>query len=274
VDLADEKPFSAFEEFEAAKVHVVAMAPAEGKPWPWWRLEGPPGSGPPRQARASASRELAAGAAMATVPRPPPPSAHHPPPETTAAVGAHGELAQTRSMAFWNAFWSGGIANPLEVLEQLILPAVHRRVDELEPCRKRKALRTGQPMCRRSLSEGNWDPQRAPYTSGCGWGRFNSWPPPRCSRLVERERRVSPSCAPWRDGSAFGSHMEDARFTIPNLPPSWPGGRSSLDLVPMADRDTKGGHLRVYIWGWASWPPRHNGQFRTPRHIIELTGGG
>jgi type I restriction enzyme M protein len=32
----------------------------------------------------------------------------------------------------WDAFWSGGISNPLEVLEQLTYLLFIRRLDELE----------------------------------------------------------------------------------------------------------------------------------------------
>ena len=48
----------------------------------------------------------------------------------------------------WGALWSGGIANPLEVLEQLTYLLFIRRLDELETLEERKAQRTGQAMAR------------------------------------------------------------------------------------------------------------------------------
>ena len=61
--------------------------------------------------------------------------------------------------------------------------------------------------------------------------------------------------------------MKDARFTIPT-----PGLLAKvvdlLDEVPMADRDTKG-DLYEYMLGKIA-AAGQNGQFRTPRHIIQL----
>jgi type I restriction enzyme M protein len=61
--------------------------------------------------------------------------------------------------------------------------------------------------------------------------------------------------------------MKDARFTIPT-----PGLLAKvvdlLDHVPMEDRDTKG-DLYEYMLGKIA-SAGQNGQFRTPRHIIQL----
>ena len=37
-----------------------------------------------------------------------------------------GEL-RSKIDAVWNAFWAGGIANPIEVIEQITLPTFHPR---------------------------------------------------------------------------------------------------------------------------------------------------
>jgi hypothetical protein len=72
---------------------------------------------------------------------------------TTAAYVLTGEL-RNQIDRIWDAFWSGGISNPLEVLEQLTYLLFIRRLDELETLEERKALRTGQPMRRRIFPEG------------------------------------------------------------------------------------------------------------------------
>src|SRR5271169_476903 len=41
--------------------------------------------------------------------------------------------------AIWNAFWSGGISNPLEVIEQITYLLFIRRLDELQDREERKA---------------------------------------------------------------------------------------------------------------------------------------
>ncbi|MCT4365142.1 MULTISPECIES: type I restriction-modification system subunit M N-terminal domain-containing protein [unclassified Synechococcus] len=124
LDLADE-PFSD-EEFEAAKDHVVAMGAAEKARGPGGGLKAAGISPPPRQASASGngrSRRNGNGAAATAAPTIAA--------GTTAASALTGEL-RNQIDGIWNAFWSGGIANPLEVLEQLTYLLFIRRLDELE----------------------------------------------------------------------------------------------------------------------------------------------
>ena len=70
--------------------------------------------------------------------------------------------------------------------------------------------------------------------------------------------------------SSYSKHMEKAQFLIPT-----PNLLSSvidlLDQIPMQDRDTKG-DLYEYMLGKLNTAGQ-NGQFRTPRHIIELMVG-
>jgi type I restriction enzyme M protein len=54
----------------------------------------------------------------------------------------------------WNAFWSGGISNPLEVIEQITYLLFLRRLDELHTLEENKATRLQKPMERRILPEG------------------------------------------------------------------------------------------------------------------------
>ena len=46
----------------------------------------------------------------------------------------------------WNAFWSGGIANPLVVVEQITYLLFIRRLDDLQTAAENKANRLGQPI--------------------------------------------------------------------------------------------------------------------------------
>jgi type I restriction enzyme M protein len=39
--------------------------------------------------------------------------------------------------AIWNAFWSGGSANPLEVMEQITFLLFIKRLDELQTAQER-----------------------------------------------------------------------------------------------------------------------------------------
>jgi type I restriction enzyme M protein len=48
----------------------------------------------------------------------------------------------------WNAFWSGGISNPLEVIEQITYLLFLRRLDDLHTLEENKAVRLREPMAR------------------------------------------------------------------------------------------------------------------------------
>ena len=46
----------------------------------------------------------------------------------------------------WDAFWSGGISNPLEVIEQITYLLFIRRLDDLQTLAEKKARVTGGPI--------------------------------------------------------------------------------------------------------------------------------
>ena len=69
------------------------------------------------------------------------------------------------------------------------------------------------------------------------------------------------------DGSTCAHHMRDARFTTPT-PAPLARVVDTIDRVPVEDRDTKG-DLYGYMLGKIATAGQ-NGQFRTPRHIIQL----
>ena len=68
------------------------------------------------------------------------------------------------------------------------------------------------------------------------------------------------------EGSSYGTHMKDARlgFSNANLLAKVV---QMLDDIPMEDRDTKGDVYEYMLGKIASVGT--NGQFRTPRHIIQ-----
>lgn len=54
----------------------------------------------------------------------------------------------------WNAFWSGGISNPIEVIEQITYLLFLRRLDDLHTLEENRANRLKQPMERRIFPKG------------------------------------------------------------------------------------------------------------------------
>jgi len=61
--------------------------------------------------------------------------------------------------------------------------------------------------------------------------------------------------------------MRGARLTIPT-PSLLAKAVDGLDVIPMADRDTKGDVYEYMLSKIAT--AGQNGQFRTPRHIVQL----
>lgn len=164
----------------------------------------------------------------------------------------------------WDSFWSGGISNPLEVIEQITYLLFLKRLDELHTAEEAKSRRLGQPMARRAYPEGADAGGRA--YADFRWSRFKHFAPADMYTLVDRH--VFPFLKTLGgDGSTYAKHMEGARFTIPTA-----GLLAKvvdlLDAVPMEDRDTKGDVYEYMLGKIAS--AGQNGQFRTPRHIIQL----
>ncbi|WP_210495679.1 type I restriction-modification system subunit M [Microvirga antarctica] len=164
----------------------------------------------------------------------------------------------------WNAFWAGGIANPLEVIEQITYLLFMRGLDEMQTREENKANTLGKPMDRRVFPEGN-DPRGMPYDK-LRWSRFqNEAPAPMFTIVSEHVFPFLREMA--EDGSSHAEHMKGARFTIPT-PALLSKVVDLLAVIPLDDRDTKG-DLYEYMLGKIA-SAGQNGQFRTPRHIIKL----
>ena len=166
--------------------------------------------------------------------------------------------------AIWNAFWSGGIANPLEVMEQITYLLFIRRLDDAQMLEEAKARILGEAIRNPIYSTGK-DPKGRSYED-LRWSRFKNFAPAEMHEVVGEH--VFPFLRSMgSDGSTYSHHMKDARFTIPT-PSLLAKVVDLLDHVPMEDRDTKGDIYEYMLGKIAS--AGQNGQFRTPRHIIQL----
>lgn len=164
----------------------------------------------------------------------------------------------------WDAFWSGGISNPLEVIEQITYLLFIRRLDDIQTREENKANRTGKPVERTVFPDGTDEQGR--LWSDLRWSRFKDFDPATMFDIVGT--RVFPFLRTLGgDGSTYSQHMEGARFTIPT-PALLAKVVDMLADVPMQDRDTNGDLYEYMLSKTAS--AGQNGQFRTPRHIIQL----
>jgi type I restriction enzyme M protein len=111
----------------------------------------------------------------------------------------------------WDAFWAGGIANPLEVIEQITYLLFLRRLDDLQTLEENKAARLGKPIERQIFPKGK-DPKGRSYAD-FRWGRFKNFAPADMYSLVSEH--VFPFLRTLGgDKSTYAHHMKDARFTI------------------------------------------------------------
>ena len=166
----------------------------------------------------------------------------------------------------WDTMWSGGISNPLSVIEQLTYLLFIKRLDELHTLKERKAARIGKPV---------EDPVFAPGQDHLRWSRFKETAPETMFATVRDEvfpfikglGRNGNGGDGDPDDSTYTRHMKDALFMIP-APRVLANVVDQLDTIDMADTDTKG-DLYEYMLGKIA-SAGQNGQFRTPRHIIKL----
>src|SRR6267154_1513215 len=75
----------------------------------------------------------------------------------------------------WDAFWSGGISNPMEVIEQITYLLFLRRLDDLQTLEENKSARLKHPVERRIFPEGK-DAKGRPYED-LRWSRFKNLAP-------------------------------------------------------------------------------------------------
>ena len=176
----------------------------------------------------------------------------------------------------WNAFWSGGVSNPLSVIEQITYLLFIRRLDELHTLDEKKAQVTGTSIANPLFPDGNYvesatdptDPTQTitvPYAD-LRWSRLSDMHPDQAYKLMDNF--VFPFLqSQARDGSSHARHMRDARFGIPTAQ-LLSRAMDMIDGLPMERRDTKGDIYEYMLGKIAS--AGQNGQFRTPRHIIDL----
>ena len=177
-----------------------------------------------------------------------------------------GEL-KSKVDAIWDAMWAGGIANPMQVVEQLTYLLFIKRLDELHTLREKKASRLGTAIEDPVFPDGS-NPATTSGTSAqdLRWSRFRDLAPETLFNLLRDE--VFPFIKNIGGAeSRYASHMKEALFIMPTAR-LLANVIDRLDELPMHDRDLKGDVYEYMLGKIAS--AGQNGQFRTPRHIIKL----
>ncbi|MCO6438558.1 MAG: SAM-dependent DNA methyltransferase [Phycisphaerae bacterium] len=156
----------------------------------------------------------------------------------------------------WDEFWTGGISNPLTVIEQITYLMFFRLLDLAAAREEKKAARTGK----KATTPFNKKQQLL------RWSQFKSLGGEEMLKRIRDE--VFPH---FRDmaseESTFGRYMKDAQLMI-QKPSLLVSAVSMIDNLPLDKGDTKG-DLYEYVLSKLT-TAGINGQFRTPRHIIRL----
>jgi len=167
----------------------------------------------------------------------------------------NGEL-RSQIDKLWTEFWTGGIANPLMVIEQISFLIFARMLDIREAREENKARRTGRPF----------KPVFAKDQQELRWSQFKNVTPAEEMLKLVRDKVFPHFKTVAVDGAKFGDYMKDAQLMI-QKPSLLVSAVSMIDKLPLTEGDTKG-DLYEYLLGKLT-TAGINGQFRTPRHIIK-----
>lgn len=159
----------------------------------------------------------------------------------------------------WEAFWTGGLSNPLTVIEQITYLLFIKRLDEEQQRKEKEHLLLGTPI---------ENPVYNKKQKELRWSSFKDLEPESMFQLFRKENGVFDFMRNYGDkDSAFGKFMKGAVFMIPT-PRLLSNVVDMLSGIDMKDRDTKGDVYEYLLSKIAT--AGQNGQFRTPRHIIKM----
>ncbi|MDF2612355.1 MAG: type restriction-modification system methyltransferase subunit [Clostridia bacterium] len=157
----------------------------------------------------------------------------------------------------WETFWTGGITNPLEVIEQFTYLLFIKGLDDIETVKENEVVFLGLTY------EGMFPSDKQHLR----WSKFKNMEAAKMYHIMLNE--VFPFIKNLhQDGdSAYAKYMGDAIFKIPT-PQMLSKIVDGIDSIDMENRDAKG-DLYEYLLSKVATAGT-NGQFRTPRHIIEM----
>jgi len=162
----------------------------------------------------------------------------------------------------WEMFWTGGITNPLDVIEQITYLMFIRDLDEIDNARRKDSLMLG--LSYDSIFNGK---------ENLKWTSLRDMPANTMYQSIQGEVFPFIKGLHANNGSTYAKYMEDAIFKIPT-PQLLEKIVTALDEIyelveKSPDRKDVRGDLYEYMLGQLTTAGT-NGQFRTPRHIIRM----
>ena len=167
-----------------------------------------------------------------------------------------GEL-KSKIDKLWEMFWTGGITNPLDVIEQVTYLMFIRDLDDIDNIRSKESVMLGVPY----KSIFNEDGQQMK------WSAFRDLPAATMYEIVQS--RVFPFIKNLHGDkdSAYSKYMADAIFKIPTAQ-LLEKIVTAMDEIEWKNKDIRGDVYEYLLAKIAA--AGTNGQFRTPRHIIRM----
>lgn len=172
---------------------------------------------------------------------------------------------KNRVNKLWEEFWTGGVTNPLTVIEQISFLMFARLLDLRESTEEKKFARKnpGKPFPGVFYT---------PKEQNLRWENFRHLGGDDMLPLVRDQvfahfRKLGERGADRGVRNTFGEYMKDATLMI-NKPSLLVSAVNMIHDLPLTRGDTKG-DLYEHLLGKLT-TAGINGQFRTPRHIIRL----
>ncbi len=181
-----------------------------------------------------------------------------------------GEL-KNKINSLWEIFWTGGITNPLDVVEQMTYLMFIHDLDETDNIRAKESVMLDLPHHSIFTGEVTVGGRSIPGEQ-LKWSVFRDFPAAQMYTVMQEW--VFPFIKNLHsDGaSAYAKYMGDAIFKIPT-PLMLEKIVTALDgiyeqMSKLHDRDVRGDVYEFLLSKIAT--AGVNGQFRTPRHIIRM----
>ena len=180
-----------------------------------------------------------------------------------------GEI-KNRVDSIWDVFWTGGITNSMTVLEQMTYLFFMKMLDDSQTKKEANAAAFGTVVKDATFKKGVWhnpDTDRDVEYEKLRWHIFRNLAPDEMYRIVSKDVFAFIKNLDSGKQSAYSRFMANATFMIQSAR-TLVKIVEGIDSLDMNNRDTMG-DVYEYILGQMAASGK-NGQFRTPRHIINM----
>lgn len=169
-----------------------------------------------------------------------------------------GEL-KNKVDGIWDIFWSSGLSNPLSVIEQLTYLMFIKILDDNETRREADAA-----LFDEELDDPTFDAEH----QNCRWSIFRNYEPEAMfNNMTQNVFPFIKNDLATSDEAAFAKYMDGATFLIGD-PRTLTKIVDKLDEIDLSNKDIMGDVYEYMLSKLAT--SKQNGQFRTPRHIINM----